>query len=176
MRALLLVTLAACGGPTPPKRWLATQDIAPHALGAAARFNAAIGCALAVIAVKDGEGARRNRVQEVYFTEAMNNAFDGFTDREDAAETDIMVRPKPLRVVIDGRAFTRPPPDYVSTIVHEMGHAFGLEHVSTPGELMHVDGGDSSDPEVMARFAELLRKHAVQCKDMYSEEQLNAVL
>lgn len=157
--------LTACGGFD--GRIAAGEDIFAPAAMAAGAINDAFGCE--VVKLHEGDlGKWHDGVSEVRFSTEFIATADGFThvDAEPGApqERDILVRPKPATTEYKGHVFVNPPPDYASVIVHELGHAFGLEHVVARGEIMHPAGGDSKDPEMMAHFVASLKQAGVSCK------------
>ncbi len=164
MRALTLTLLAACGV---DRTWAADDAMRPHAVEAAARLNAAFGCELVSVVDATAPAAIGNGVQEVFFTEAMAPTREGLAwFGGGPRERDLLILPKAETVEVNGRTFHRPPPDYASTIVHEWGHVFlGVEHLDAPGEVMDKAGGDTTDQEVMARFAAALRAAGARCEE-----------
>lgn len=157
-----LIFLTACGGFD--GRMVAGGDILPPARLAAEAINAAFGCT--VVELREGERAAwLDGESQVYFSDAMRVQAAGFMREERGnPERDIMVRPKTSFVEVAGKLLPTEPPEYDSIIVHELGHAFGLEHVDAWGEVMHPAGGDYKDPERMARFIEALREAGAGCR------------
>lgn len=156
MKPLGLVFLVACG--SFDGRVAASAEVMPHARPAVDALNAAFGCGVVSLG-EAGEPAWGNGRSEVYFSSEMYAGFDGFTRGNDGdAERDIMVRP---RAPLPGK-----PARYDRVVLHELGHAFGLEHEDAdgPGEVMHEDAGDYADPGVMSRFVASLASHGVRCE------------